>query len=394
MILTKFLTNNSKQLIRASRLTSNQASKVLNLNQINYRSFTSTPAKKAIASTAVLSSANWVLFGSTIALPYALASKSQSSNIKLIRSLSAILVAGSLLILSTSTETNPYTGKLRLMFKDVESEIKSANSSELSNLDFYKIIGDVDPALKGKVDGILTKLKQHSASDGFKSEELPNWHLIDSEDAYSFGLPNNSIFIYKGLLTEMVNSDQLAYFLAHTLSHQILRHETELFSVKSILNSLSIMGLFSISLLTPWGVLTQMGAGLALIMANKSALNAYSREKEREADSVAFFLTVRAGFNPKEFENYWSETDQVKSISSTEEPNFINNLANHELVRKLKDNINYYLFADKLSNSERANRVHEQIAYNQEFLDFARVNPSYKWESLLKCNYWTNRHQI
>jgi hypothetical protein len=400
MILTNLIANNSKQLLRADRLAINRFCKARNLIQANCRGFQSTSAKRVIASTAALASANWILAGSSVILPFAQAYKSSRPILRYVRSLSAILITGSLLVLATSTEKNDYTGKYRLMFKDLETEVKDKILSEYNNSSFYKFIEDDKHILKDKVDDIVTKLKKSNAEDCFYGADVPNWHLLDSYLAFSRRTSRCDILVYNtsifSNLENLTNTDQLAYLLAQALSHKVLRHETELFSFNSVINSLTLMGALSISLLTPWGGLSLMGACFTLFLGSGSLKNAYSRELEREADNLALFFAVRAGFDPKEFENCCIDLQLTKKAlpSSSEESNFIDILTNSETARKLNDNIHYYLFSDKLTNAERVGRIRQKIANNQEFLEFAKAHPNYNWESLLKCSYWNSRAQI
>ncbi|MBU0970647.1 MAG: M48 family metalloprotease [Proteobacteria bacterium] len=115
-------------------------------------------------------------------------------------------------------------------------------------------------------------------------------------NAYAF--PGGSIAVTRGILLDLDDEAQLAALLGHELGHVNARHSAEQAS-KNQLSSLFVGGL---SLLA-----STQGSGLGQLTQQLGALgqglflSSYSRENEREADSLGQEYMVKAGYSSKGF---------------------------------------------------------------------------------------------
>lgn len=106
----------------------------------------------------------------------------------------------------------------------------------------------------------------------------------------AFGVGGTYIYVYTGLLDNVQSDDELAFILAHEISHSWLKHAMrrgEDFS-NLIASIIELSGAFSKS----EGRREKMGLIGGTIKAS------YSREDEQEADALGAYIANRANFDP------------------------------------------------------------------------------------------------
>jgi predicted Zn-dependent protease len=105
--------------------------------------------------------------------------------------------------------------------------------------------------------------------------------------------PNGMMQVWSGLLLRVENEAQLAAVIGHEIGHYLQRHSVErLRDAKAR----SAFGAF----MAVFGVI-----GLVAQMASLAGGFAFSREHEREADSIGMALMRRAGYDPREAAAVW-----------------------------------------------------------------------------------------
>jgi beta-barrel assembly-enhancing protease len=106
--------------------------------------------------------------------------------------------------------------------------------------------------------------------------------------------PNGMMEVWSGLLLRVDNEAQLAAILGHEIGHYMQRHLLE--RLKDA-RSRSAFATF----LIPFG----LGGALAswAVMASQFS---FSRDQEREADRIGLILMRRAGYDPREASQVWS----------------------------------------------------------------------------------------
>ena len=114
--------------------------------------------------------------------------------------------------------------------------------------------------------------------------------VIDAPDKVNaFALPGGYMYVYTGLMKICDNEAELAGVMAHEIGHVSGHHHGE-----SISRQYGYNLVMSIILGENAGALAQLGTQ---IMGTAGAMF-YSRENEREADSLGTDMLVRAGYNP------------------------------------------------------------------------------------------------
>ena len=113
--------------------------------------------------------------------------------------------------------------------------------------------------------------------------------VLSAPDINAFALPGGFIYVNEGLLSAMQNDNELAFVLAHEVTHAAHRHwatHVEKMDTMNVLGSLaSIFG----------------GVGGSLVAALTTTLTSlkYSRAQESDADKMGMELMWNAGFDTK-----------------------------------------------------------------------------------------------
>jgi len=132
---------------------------------------------------------------------------------------------------------------------------------------------------------------------------LPNppftyrFFVIHEEVFNAFATPAGNVFIYSGLLMAMESEEELAGLLAHEVAHVHCRHISEKIERSKKLSIATLAGVVA-------GILLGIGgageAAQALTVgsmaAGQSAMLAYSRNDESEADQIGLSYLYKAGY--------------------------------------------------------------------------------------------------
>lgn len=202
-------------------------------------------------------------------------------------------VAGSSMLLPLSgCAVDPVTGQHALVGMS-EAQEKSLDKSQSPN-QFSADLGAVqDAGLNRYVADVGNSLwrKSHRPQMPYSARVL-NANYVN---AYTF--PGGSMGVTRGIMLEMQSEDELAALLGHETGHVNARHSAEragkelianvVLTAASVAIASSESGQQYLPLLQP---LSQIGASALLAK--------YSRDNEREADSLGLDYMVAGGYNP------------------------------------------------------------------------------------------------
>jgi predicted Zn-dependent protease len=151
-------------------------------------------------------------------------------------------------------------------------------------------------------------------------EQSFNFYLIDDNSLNAFAVPGGHIAVHTGLLLEAENEDQLASVLSHEVAH-VTQHHIARGMEKSKGNMITTLA----SVLAA-AALGGQAATAALIYANASAMEkrlTYSREFEREADSIGIRTLYAAGYSPDEMSGFFRALQRWSRIKESGAPEFL-----------------------------------------------------------------------
>ncbi len=112
--------------------------------------------------------------------------------------------------------------------------------------------------------------------------------------------PNGMMQIWSGLLLRVTNEAQLAAVIGHEIGHYSERHTVERW--RAAKNSLTVANILGLGLAVVGGGALAQLPGIAAI----AGILAYSREQEREADSIGLELMTKAGYAPIAAADVWA----------------------------------------------------------------------------------------
>lgn len=126
--------------------------------------------------------------------------------------------------------------------------------------------------------------------------------------------PNGTLQVWTGLLLRTENEAQLAYVLGHEIGHYERRHTVQQWrDLRAKSNAATVFSVLTAG--AGVGVLGLLGQLAAL-----SSVLAFSRDNEREADSIGFDLITKAGYDPQEAARIWEALEQERKAADKSRP--------------------------------------------------------------------------
>lgn len=160
-----------------------------------------------------------------------------------------------------------------------------------------------DPELRAYLNDLGTKLAAKASLRGTPIAI----HLIESPDVNAFAVPGGHITFHSGLISTAVDESELASVTGHEIAHISQRHLPRMLA-KSEASKLPTAAAVLAS------VLVGGDAGLAgLAAANAAFISsqlAFTRDFEREADSIGIKLLADAGFDPSAMSRFFGKLDR------------------------------------------------------------------------------------
>lgn len=192
--------------------------------------------------------------------------------------------------LLTGCAANPVSGRSQFMLVSESQEISldKKNSPYQLSAD-YGVLND--PGLNQYLDQTGKKLANLS-----HRADLPySFQCVNASYVNAYAFPGGTIAVTRGILLELDNEAELAALLGHELGHVNARHTAQQMSKGSLIQGL-IGGLSAVasSFGTGYGQVSSLLGGLGA----GALLASYSRDHERQADSLAMEYMVKGGYNP------------------------------------------------------------------------------------------------
>lgn len=147
--------------------------------------------------------------------------------------------------------------------------------------------------LNQMVAGIVVRLAPHIERRDIK------WTVtvLDTDEINAMAMPGGYIYFSRGLLNLFQNEAQIAAVVGHEMAHVSARHTAQRLGQTQIA-ALAVEVVATAAAIgtgmSPDGIRNIGGTGAGL------ALNAYSRDHEREADALGVKYMVAAGYDPRQ----------------------------------------------------------------------------------------------
>lgn len=163
-----------------------------------------------------------------------------------------------------------------------EQALRKEAEEEQARLDASGLVL-ADPAVTAYLEAVARRL----APAGAPEVLAISVRVVRDPLLNAFAFPTGRIYVHTGLLARMDDEAQLAALLAHEMTHATHRHAVKQF--RDLKNKAAFAaGLGAVSL-GVGGLLGSLGAA--------AAVTGYSRDLEREADTVGLSLVAAAGYD-------------------------------------------------------------------------------------------------
>lgn len=139
--------------------------------------------------------------------------------------------------------------------------------------------------------------------------------------ANAFNAPGGLVFITSGLLAMIHDEDELAGVMAHEMGHGINRHVIKLLESQQKI-SLAAIGAIILGSLASKSANGAIATTALSIAAAQATTLKFSRENEKEADTVAIKLLIRAGYDPTGLARILERLEEAR-VSSGQTPKYL-----------------------------------------------------------------------
>lgn len=200
--------------------------------------------------------------------------------------------------------TNPVTGRQQLMLMSEGEEI--ALDRQHSPLQFSTDYGPVqDSALNAYVD----ETGKRMAGKTHRPNMPYSFRVVNATYVNAYAFPGGSIAATRGILLKLDNEAELASLLGHELGHVNARHTAQQMTQGTLTQA--VLGVAAAYAGSQGQVYGTLASSLGMIGAG-ALLASYSRENEREADSLGMGYMVASGYSPKGFVGLMAMLNSMK----------------------------------------------------------------------------------
>lgn len=153
-----------------------------------------------------------------------------------------------------------------------------------------------DPVILSYVDAVGKRIMAQVPNAPFQGR----FYVFKSNVYNAFAAPAGHIFISSGIMSAMDSEDELAGILAHEISHVVCRHISDKIERASKVNLVALAGMVAGIFLGAAGAGAAANAvSVGSMAAGQSAMLAYSRQDERQADNIGLQYLNDAGYSAR-----------------------------------------------------------------------------------------------
>jgi predicted Zn-dependent protease len=208
------------------------------------------------------------------------------------------LVIGAVLLLS-SCAANPVSGKQDFMLISEQEEIDMGKKVDASVIKEYGLYDD--PRLTAYVSDMGRRLGKLS----HRPQLEYSFKILDSPVVNAFAAPGGYLFFTRGILATLNSEAELAGVMGHEIGHVTARHSAQQLSkAQAAQIGLIIPQVLGVPLLSG---LAQVGMGLFFMK--------YSRDNEREADSLSVEYATKAGYDASQMAGFFETLQRMNPQS-------------------------------------------------------------------------------
>lgn len=210
--------------------------------------------------------------------------------------------------------TNPVTGKAELDLLGEEQEL--ALGAQLYQPFIQDSLGPIEDA---PLSQLVEKVGTQVAAVSHRPRLPYQFTAVNDPAVNAFALPGGKICITRGLLVRLESEDGLAAVLGHEVGHVSARHAVAAYN-RQVLATLFLAT--SAAVLEAKEVKGRELIWVGGLIGTQMLLARYSREQERESDTLGLQYAVAAGFSPRGM----VETQRILLALGKEKPSLVERL--------------------------------------------------------------------
>ncbi len=233
-----------------------------------------------------------------------------------------VLAVCLLVLLAQSCAVNPVTGKRELMLYSEQDEIAMGQQTHVQISQQYGIYNDPE------VNAYATRVGSSMTQFTHRPHLEYHFYVLDTPVVNAFAVPGGYIYVTRGILALMNSEAELAVVLGHELGHVNARHSMRRLS-STMMAQIGLIAGSAISK-TFADIANLAGAGLQLLFLQ------YSRNDEREADSLGVSYSRSGQYNPAKMIDFFAALEKMGDLSGGQSlPGF---LSTHPLTSERIEN--------------------------------------------------------
>jgi predicted Zn-dependent protease len=215
-----------------------------------------------------------------------------------------------------SCATNPVTGRTELMLLSEQDEIAMGQSTDPQVVQTYGIYENPELA------SYIGKLGRSMGNISHRPQLAYEFKVMDSPVINAFAVPGGYVYLTRGILAYLNSEAELAGVMGHEIGHITARHSAQQYSKAQ----LAQLGLGLGSIVSPafarFADLAAQGLGILFLK--------FSRDNEREADSLGVEYSSKVGYDAREMTNFFNTLNSMQESKQGSLPDFLSTHPNPE----------------------------------------------------------------
>jgi predicted Zn-dependent protease len=202
---------------------------------------------------------------------------------------------------------NPVTGRLEVTFVSAKQERELGREAAQEVAETMGLTDDPERIV------YIRAIGERLARESPRQDVAYTFQIVEMQEPNAFALPGGYVFVSRGLLPLANSEDELAGVIGHEIGHVAARHAVRRITVSAPFAVVSGITGFAVGLLS-----SRLGHAVAGItqFAGSFVIAPYSREQEREADSVGVEMAARAGWDPAALSRFLATLEREVEVQS------------------------------------------------------------------------------
>jgi beta-barrel assembly-enhancing protease len=219
------------------------------------------------------------------------------------------LVLALCLVLAFPPDAGSFFGSLT-----IEKEKELGEEFCLQLQQYYPVVRD--PYLSGYINTVGQKIVQQLGAQPFQYR----FFILEDPTYNAFAVPGGYIFVNTGIIRLMEREDELAGVLAHEVTHIHQRHMAKRLEKAKISTVATVIAALAAVLLGGAAAAPLLTGAMA---GAESAMLAYSREDEKEADTLGFKWLTMSRYDPHYMTTVFKKMNRQRWFESNDIPFYL-----------------------------------------------------------------------